>query len=509
MKKFLLTIIACIAVLAAQAFPKALYVVKGGQLYKYNFGVAADLNFFDNGTKLRVSGYNEVIELDKVDYISFSAPKVSTLTPSEQKQKMVDIADKFYRKFNIRDYEEAIFMCDHFVRKYNIYSFDADRYFNLHSGSSYSPMHKYMTAVGKLAKGNIGYAPATRAAAELWQASDFYGVFVPDQSSHDWTKASPADYLELRFPAPDGSTYSVKAVPSAQYTDWTEVDFIGRVPRTITVTGSKGDRVLFTTTIENIINDQKKAIETIVKTTVNNLEVRVSNTITDTTITELTTVEVKGETVCTVSANVYGRDFTNYEKWKADFDNMTDEYYDPVTGYWMDGDDFACDVMAPRVFYGKSEVDLIGELQVKGRVSQLKKLVDVLNEDSYIGTQEEWDYNKNECRVWDDDPAVVERQAQYLNTYADVAFYYDHTTALQGYFSWDVDVDDDYSYYSDGYWDYAKDDWVEYGHTRIYVYHEIMPLLTFPDLTTFAVEDFFNETDFNLLVNDYDRLLDD
>lgn len=508
MKKFLLTILACLAVVVAQAFPKALYVVIGDEVHRYNFGVAADLTFSDNGTKLHISGYSEVIDLTKVDYISLSAPNMPTITPTEQKQKMVDIVDRFYRKFNIRDYEETIFMIDHYIQNYEELSFDADRFFNLHDNSS-RPLPKFMNAIREIARGNVGYAPAVRSSVELWQASDFFGEFVPDNSGNKWIKASPSsDHLEFRFPAPGGAVYSVKAVPSKEYTDWTELDFTGRVPRTITVTGAKDSRVLFTVVIENVINDQEKAIESTVTATVENLVAATKLAITDKKITELTTVALNGETLVTVSADIYGRDFTNYEKWRDDYNNMEDEYYDSSTGYWEDGDDFASDVIAPRVYFGKAEADIMGELQVKGHISQLKKLLDILDEDSYIGSHEEWDYNKNTCYFYDEDISSVERKAMYVNTYSDVAFFYDGTSAMQGYFSWDVNVDDDDSYYSDGYWD-DNGNWIAYPHTYTYVYYELMPLLTFPDLTTFAVEDFFNRTDFNRLVNDYDRILDD
>ena len=513
MKKLTLSILALCAVMICQAFPKAFYIVNGTNVYKYNFGVAGSLNFDNANNRLVISGYNEVIDLTKIDYISFSVPKVTSMTQSAQKQKMIDIADKFYNKFNIKDYQDAIFMCDHFINKYGDLSFDADVYFNVNrtpAPGKRSSLACYLDNLRKVMSGNVGYAPSMNSQNELWQASDFYGVFAPDAQNLRWTKVSTAnDRLEFRFPSPDGETYYVKAVPSAEYTDWTEIDFTGRMPKTITVTGSKGSTVLWTSVIESKIDDQSKSADITVTTTVNNLKVTTINQIHNGFISDNTYVNVKGEDLLKAGVYVAGRDFTDYEKWEDDYNNMQPEYYDPTTGDWEDGDDFASDVIVPRVSYGNAFVDIMGELQVKGRVSNLKKLVDILSEDSDYMQREEWDYNKNECRVYDEDINVYERQAQYLNSYSDVAFYYDGDNEMQGYFNWDVDVDDSYSYLSDGYWDDKTNQYVQYQHTRTYVYYSTMPVLAFPDQTTIAIEDFFNRTDFNKLVSDYDRLIDD
>ena len=58
---------AAAAVSAAFAFPQALYVKQGETVTKYNFGVARDLNFSNNGKTLTITGYRDVIDLDKVD----------------------------------------------------------------------------------------------------------------------------------------------------------------------------------------------------------------------------------------------------------------------------------------------------------------------------------------------------------------------------------------------------------------------------------------------------------
>ena len=74
MKKVLLILVALFTVVSAMAFPKAIYVKKGDEVKKFNFGVAEDLVFSNDGRTLTITGYDEDIKLDEIDYISFSAP---------------------------------------------------------------------------------------------------------------------------------------------------------------------------------------------------------------------------------------------------------------------------------------------------------------------------------------------------------------------------------------------------------------------------------------------------
>ena len=71
MKKLIISLTAIICCLAANAitFPQALYVKKGDVYTKYNFGVAGDLKFGNGGHTLSITGYEEIINLDEIDYI--------------------------------------------------------------------------------------------------------------------------------------------------------------------------------------------------------------------------------------------------------------------------------------------------------------------------------------------------------------------------------------------------------------------------------------------------------
>ena len=95
----------------AAALPKAFYVKQGDKITKYNFGVAENLVFSDNGHTLSVRGYGQSVNLDEIDYISFTAPLAEALTPSEQKERMVKIGTKAYSAFDINDQADVLRMC--------------------------------------------------------------------------------------------------------------------------------------------------------------------------------------------------------------------------------------------------------------------------------------------------------------------------------------------------------------------------------------------------------------
>ena len=102
MKKLILTLIACVTASVAMAFPKAFYIKQGDTYYRYSFAVAGELEFRDGGQTLVIPGYNTVVNLNDAE-VSFSAPIQSTLTPSENKQKLIDVASEANSMFNLMD----------------------------------------------------------------------------------------------------------------------------------------------------------------------------------------------------------------------------------------------------------------------------------------------------------------------------------------------------------------------------------------------------------------------
>lgn len=514
MKKILLVAIMAMGFVAAGAFQKAIYVKKGDSYAKYNFGVAGDLMFSNGGRTLTVSGYEESIDLDKIDFITFSAPVDQTgLTPTASKERLIQIGEELDSKIDANDQSDLIRMLDIFLRRYCDYYLDS-KYYDVHTSLS-DDIKGLAEGISDAAKGDLsGIRRARQKGVSLYSISDYFGVFRADDRKHEWEKIANADYLELRFTAPDGvSQYKLRLTQSEEYTDWTEVDFVGRVPKVINVEATfEGSKILGIAIKSDIDNDAKSADIDMTVDLQKGYIVTNDMSITNTMITDHVNLSNGNGVLMTAQAVVHGVELTNYDKWKEDFDNThgADSYYDDF-GEWIVVDDTRAEMLAGHVTYATSEVDVLGKLQVKGRVSAISKLHDILGKRSYLDKPiKQWDEATGTLTTIWDDKEVVDNAVLHLNNYPDISFYYDGKPAVQGYISWDCDEDlDDRWYDEDWQWDDEKGDYIQVNpHWVQYIYYGEMPLLVFPDLTTFAVEDYFNEKNFATLVNDYNAILD-
>ncbi|MDE6040041.1 MAG: hypothetical protein K2F99_00545, partial [Muribaculaceae bacterium] len=213
---------------------------------------------------------------------------------------------------------------------------------------------------------------------------------------------------------------------------------------------------------------------------------------------------------------------------------------------------------------------VLNQLQVKGRVFNFDKLYQQMSKDSWYDNNFEtpegsvwtryklinWDKKSGIMTVALNNSKVEESIAQHLNNYSDVQFFYDGTPTIQGFMGWEVNEDPyEYDNYIDENYGYVvvngyvvsvyKGTRYEYDETTgepieiaipwgydIYdeenskeVHIEVdgkdviqpalireleyvtMPLLTFPDLTTYAFEDYFTEMSFKKLVDDYNTII--
>lgn len=526
------------------AFPKALYVKKGDTYTKYNFGVAENLKFSNDGKTLNITGYSEAIDLEAIDYITFTAPADNTaMTPSEQKEHLVEIGDNFYKYIEPIQHgnRDLVCMIDKFIREYQYYYLDP-MYYDVHGTTDDTPatqLSSVIKSIGAIVKGDVSaIRTAQLNGVELYQCSDWFGVFkaVATPLESRWEKVSDADYLEVRFPQTpvhdvngDGvidindrpadytpGDFIIKITTSDEYTDWTEIDFVGRVPKTITAVLSKDETTIATLVINPSINNTAKTASIITRlyTGVShelNLYVENTTIITNDYITSQVRCSFDNLELVNANAKVNGVNLTNYPNWKEDFDNTHDGYdnYDETTGNyeWIDG---TRDPMIAHHFtYATGEANILGSrLYLSGKISYIGKLYDVLNEDSWIPDAERvWDDMKNTLTYINSDRSVVEKQVSHLNNYADIYFTYGNRAQVQGYITWDL-CEDSYSYETDSYWDDEKQEWIQKQHTSVHISYEAMPLITFPDLTSFPFEDYFNGTDFSRLVNDYNDILD-
>lgn len=526
MKTLLKSILALAVVLgasiAASALPKALYVKKGDTYLKYNFGVAGDLKFSNGGNTLTITGYAEAIDLTAIDYITFSAPvDNNALTPSAQKNKLIQIGQDVYSKAKCSDHPGVIRMVDRFCTEYSNY-FIPEEYYNVHSDddtiatapSATRLMSRMLTALKQCVNGDASAVRAIkRNGVELYRLNDYYGIYQANTSTEQWDKIANADYFEMRYPAADTDFYKIKVQASGNVMHWDESDFASDIPERLDLTFIKGDTLLCTGSITFDVARGTKLNSTI-NLVSNNLVVNNDIRTDSAAITDHLLLTIDNTAIVNTQNVLHGRHLLDYDDWKADMDQghgYSDGYDD--NGHWFEVDGNYDNIAAHRFTYGTSETDILnGRLQVSGKVSQLGKLWDKMQEDAYMDTYTYIETNGGANRTYyDDNKDVVQTKVDHLNNYSDISFYYDGTSQMQGFIAWDIDEDyDDWYQSSDGYYDDASQDWVTtWEGLKRYAYIEIMPMLVFPDLTSYAITDYFNKTNFGSLVDDYNAIIDD
>lgn len=474
MKKYLIaSLIALTAAGNASAFQKAIYVKEGDTYTKYNFGVAGDLLFTDGGKTLRITGYSEAIDLDKIDYITFTAPvDDAAMTPSEQKQKMIDIATEVNAMIDINDYADLLRMYDiFFINRWDEVN-PRTAYVNYYLPSEYWDVHRkageIIDAASQIAKGNVAAVRTLKAEAiDLYKASDYFGVYTANDLKKAWEKTADADYLEIRFNAEDGDPYSVKLQCSKEFTTWETSDFKGELPATMTIGVKKGNTELAQISISSKLV-QDKSIDMTVDFTAANLHVVNTLAVNNDRIDDNVAVTLNGKHLTKADSRIYGKNLCDYNVMKPAVKEAI--HYHDAEGNCL-GDDPT--QLFAHIFRASTEVDLIGKLQAKGKAFGFQTLYDELNEDEDDGYDS---YNYKDKDGWttysrgfvekadnemviicNDDLKSIERKVNVLNNYCDASFYYDGAKQLQGFLSFDVRED------NEDYTNYWGDDPTVYG----------------------------------------------
>lgn len=571
MKKILLSL-AVIAACAgnAAALPKAVYVKQGNSYTKFNLGAAGDMKFSDSGKKMTVTGYGEVVDLDKIDYITFNAPiDDNALSPGRQKEKLLQIGQEFVNKFDLKKCEGLILMIDRFSRVEDRYEDDAiceyewpREFWDVHN-----EFKAAMKAAGSIAKGSPAAVRALRSATvNLYKLSDYFGVYTANSRTEKWEKTADADYFEMRFAAADGDFYKVRLEASNATSTWNTSDANIELAKEINVTFMKAsDKIATAKVTSELVQDKSIKMNIIAETggyvVTSDLEVLNDG------ITDKLNVTCDGQYLMSADTKVDGKNLLIY-----------DEMYDAVkeASHYHDENGDCCGEdpteLFAHVFRGNTAVDILEKLQVKGKAFNFNKLYDALKEedddDRYVleghkvnvdGNLLSWDPETKEMTISWSDNNYYENVVKYLNNYTDISLYYDNNSQLQGYLSFEYIEDPEDSYIYDdnevkrgyyvtddskvisvykraihkdgewrneivGYdnwayldWDYEKNE--EYSiyvdESKVIVptsitrmYYETTPVLTFPDLTSFYFEDYFTKSAFKGLIDDYDAIID-
>lgn len=568
MKKLLLAcVLFGVGMVPTYAQQKAIYVKKGESVTKYNFGVAGDLNFSNGGKTLTVSGYQEAIDLTQVDYITFS-PSIdeTALTPSAQKEKLLAIGEEVNKRVDMNKNADVILLFDAFFRyrgdkSINEYYLDR-KYWDVHGAVT-----KMTRAGSEITKGNASAVAALRSAAvELYKLSDYFGVFTANTSTLSWDKTADAQYIEMRFPGFANEIYAVRLEGNGTPQNWSTPEANIELPAAMTLTLFKNDvkiaqTVITTTLVQDQSIDMKTVFDSGSYVVESNFSVRNEG------ITELIAVSFNGERFCTINNRIDGKNLLDY-----------DEMYDAVkgalhshdeSGNCMDDGDFS--KLFAHLFRASSDIDILGQLQLKGKAFNFGKLDEALGEDDWLegnvvidgksvwsmGKVSEWNPNTGTMRISSDVPSVIDNKVRYLNNYVDAPFFYDGKSSMQGYISWGSTREDeerwmaqDNDYMKFGYiiidgmlvqvtkefstnwvddkevavwsdWHYdvydengeyssviVEDKDVIHPSAIIDEYYGFNPVIVFPDLTTYSMGEYFTETAFKSLVDDINDIID-
>lgn len=571
MKKFLLALAIMFTPAAAFSQQKAIYVKKGDTYTKYNFGVAGDLRFSNGGKTLTVTGYNEAINLDNVDYITFSAPVDNTsMTPSAQKERLVQIGEEVNKMVDMNKNADLILLFDAFFRDRSdrpISDYNWDRqYWDVHN-----KLAKVAKSASDIANGNPAATAALRSAAvDLYKLPDYFGVFKANTSTYTWDKTSDAQYLEFRFPGFKGEEYSVRLEGSVQSSVWNTPDANVEVPATMSMSFMKNGikiatAVINTAMVQDSYINMDVTFDSGSYVVVNNLKILNDG------ITENIEVKFDGKYLCSFKNKVDGKNLLDYEEMK-DAVKSTQHTHDEH-GNCLDDEDYS--KLYAHVFRASSDIDVLGQLQVKGKAFSFGKLQDALDSEDYMdpniqdgeceyyadGKVIDWNPATGILRFTRDIPSAVAKKVKYLNNYVDAPFFYDGKEGMQGYLSWGENCesedwwlpeDDEYGKYgyiikdgmlvsvlreADTSYDPVTNtevktwsDWFyyawgpapDYEMRKITVnendvihptsviteYYGFQPVVVFPDQTSFAVEEYFTETAFKSLVDDIDDIID-
>lgn len=573
MKKTLLFATALCVAAGAFAFPKSLYVKKGDTYDRYNFGVAGNLNFSNGGKTLSITGYNEAINLDNIDYITFNAPiQDNALTPSAQKNKMLEIGETVNKRINMKENADVINMFRFLMTETdgtgdNYYEAPInftipEEYWNVH-------VKNIARSLSMIARLNpAGAAALEKAAVDLYKVEDYLGVYTADYAQRMWVKTGDASYLEMRFtpPTANGTTYVIRMTPSTDFTQWNTQYANVRVPRTMDIALFKGTTELgklrLTTTLQ-----QNALINIALEGKVGTAGVSSTNRIVNDAIDVKTIVTNKGEYITEFNLNMVGKnlvvnngiidDFKDAFHHHDEFDNCIEAEPTKLLAH------------IPRA---KVSVDIMNLIQFEGRLSNPTRVYEIMDE-CFGDDDEDDDYNasieKNSLKykgylidtygpasmlssdrmtvesLDNDDPAVYRKAVNALNDYTDVKFHYDGTKTIQGFLGFDVDersrnyenydgwnkfaiindvlvpvydYDGEYTFvnnvwddeYDGYYWENVPLSAIGMSEKDVIVpavFHEIncevMPLLIFPDMTSFAFADYFDEMTFENLIDGY------
>jgi hypothetical protein len=556
MKKPILTLAALATIATASADQRAFYVKKGDSYTKYNYGVAENIKFLNDGHTMLVEGYDETVNLDSIDYITTNPPITTTLTSAAHKQKLEDIGREALAMVNLNDNSDCLKMIHAFFdcedEHHAPCEFDIDQsYYDVHN-----EFRSIMKAFSRFAKGDADAVRSLKSAVvNTYRFEDYNGIYTANSDTETWDKTE-SDHFEIRFKGYDNEDFAVSLTASTATDKWVSRHFDIRFPSTIDIEFRNGKTVIAKGKLTTSLVQDSRIYMTFVFDA-NNYVVNNVLEVLNTTINDKVTATINGKYLCENTMELKGKNLLVY-------DEMYDAFKESM--HYHDENDECCGedphLLFSHLTRAKFNFDLLGKLQIKGKANGFTKIYDTLDEDydiyhrvdlgndQYIYGDKIIRQKGNEYTVSSEEKDIAMREAQTAANYFDCYFHYDGGNNAEGYVT--IDVTEDYENrwvsqnhdtYSmaviDGYLVDAHRDYDSYidaneNMVTVYgpwycktsgsgqpgtleidesalvqpsaitaVYYDIVPTLVFPDQTSYNFVDFFDNNSFGNIIDDY------
>lgn len=149
------------------------------------------------------------VALKDVDSITFvtdvQGEPLETMSPIEQKDKMLSVATEFIEMFKPKDHRDLIELISYFVDKYG--SYDWDSVYG-HYEEEFPLLRQLARGIRTLIEEDVTY----NLALEVYDFPRFTGIFEADDEKHTWQYLGESENIELRFKNVEGELCSITLI---------------------------------------------------------------------------------------------------------------------------------------------------------------------------------------------------------------------------------------------------------------------------------------------------------
>ena len=146
------------------------------------------------------------VALEDVDSITFvtdvQGEPLETMSPIEQKDKMLSVATEFIEMFKPKDHRDLIELISYFVDKYG--SYDWDSVYG-HYEEEFPLLRQLARGIRTLIEEDVTY----NLALEVYDFPRFTGIFEADDEKHTWQYLGESENIEFRFKNVEGELCSI------------------------------------------------------------------------------------------------------------------------------------------------------------------------------------------------------------------------------------------------------------------------------------------------------------